>query len=53
MQELDFDYYRRRLRQEQSAAHAAASPAAFAAHRRLADEYAALIGAPEGRGASK
>ena len=53
MQELDFEYYRRRLRQEQCAAHAAASPAAFAAHRRLAAEYAALIGTPETRDAAK
>ncbi len=52
MHDFDFEYYSRRMKQEQNAASAAANPAAVAAHRKLAEEYAALIaGVPVRRAA--
>ena len=45
MQPIDLEYYRRRLAAEQAAAERARHPLAADCHRRLAEQYATLLGA--------
>ena len=43
MDQLDLDYYRARIAEEEIAAQRAAHPLAAECHKRLAEEYASLI----------
>lgn len=43
MNNIDLDYYRRRIVDEEIAAERATHPLAAECHRRLAEEYASLI----------
>ncbi len=43
MDQLDLDYYRARIAEEEIAAQRAAHPRAAESHKRLAEEYASLI----------
>jgi hypothetical protein len=45
MSQVDLEYYRARIAAEESAAARATHPLAAECHRRLAQEYASLIGA--------
>ena len=43
MDQLDLDYYRARIAEEEIAAQRATHPLAAESHKRLAEEYASLI----------
>ena len=43
MDQLDLDYYRARIAEEEIAAQRAEHPLAAESHKRLAEEYASLI----------
>lgn len=43
MDQLDLDYYRARIAEEEIAAQRAAHPLAAESHKKLAEEYASLI----------
>lgn len=43
MDQVDFDYYRARIAEEEIAAQRASHPQAAESHKKLAEEYASLI----------
>ena len=52
MNQNDLEYYRARIAAEEIAAQRAKHPEAARSHRKLAEEYASLIVANEGRRAA-
>ena len=53
MDQVDIEYYLSRIAAEEIAAQRAATPAAAALHKKLAEEYASLIVANDGMAAAK